>query len=186
MSSSTGSSRRYQGTPALLPFDGERQDVGPFSVEVFAVPHDAPGGCFGYAVHADALGGISKATVVTDLGYPPEGLASKLADSHVLVLESNHDAEMLESSSRPEWLKKRIRTIGHLSNEQSGRFVCEILDVSSIHPHAVVLAHISKECNTNARAVSTMQETLRSYGAPGVRVVETFRNAPNDIVTVEL
>jgi phosphoribosyl 1,2-cyclic phosphodiesterase len=140
-------------------------------------------GCYAYAVSADCLGGVAKATVATDLGYVPEGLIGHCADSHVLVVESNHDPVMLETSRRPLWLKERIRTIGHLSNDMAGRFVRDILSASRFLPDAVVLAHVSKECNTNARAVESMQRHLDHQGAGSVRVVETFRNAPNETVS---
>jgi phosphoribosyl 1,2-cyclic phosphodiesterase len=175
--------RKARGTPRLRPIASGHADVGPFAVDACPVPHDAPGGCFAYAVSAETLSGTAKATVATDLGYVPEGLTAHCADSHVLVVESNHDAEMLETSRRPLWLKERIRTIGHLSNDQSGQFVRDILSASRFHPEAVVLAHVSKECNTNERAIASMQKSLLEHGAHTVRVVETFRNAPNETVS---
>ncbi len=175
--------RKASGTPRIRPVVSGHAEVGPFVLDACAVPHDAPGGCYSYAVMAENHAGMAKATVATDLGYVPEGLAAHCADSHVLVVESNHDPVMLESSRRPLWLKERIRTIGHLSNDQSGRFVRDVLSVSSFLPEAVVLAHVSNECNTNARAVASMQQNLHDHGAQTVRVVETFRNAPNETVS---
>jgi phosphoribosyl 1,2-cyclic phosphodiesterase len=91
---------------------------------------------------------------------------------------------MLENSGRPDWLKRRIREIGHLSNDQSVALMGEILDASRDMPQAVVLAHISRECNTIERAHSTMQQGLRTIGAMDVRVVDSFRNEPNEVVTL--
>ncbi|MBP1656149.1 MAG: Zn-dependent hydrolase (beta-lactamase superfamily) [Bacteroidetes bacterium] len=175
--------RKARGTPRLRPIQSGHADVGPFSVDAWAVPHDAAGGCYAYTVSGECLTGVAKATVATDLGYVPEGLTAHCADSHVLVVESNHDPVMLESSRRPLWLKERIRTIGHLSNEKAGHFVRDVLTASRFLPDAVVLAHVSKECNTNARAVESMQRSLHEHGAGSVRVVETFRNAPNETVS---
>jgi phosphoribosyl 1,2-cyclic phosphodiesterase len=175
--------RKLQGTPLLRPMHPGSTEVGPFVVDSFPVPHDAPGGCFAYTVQLDTLAGNAKATVATDLGYVPDGLAAHCANSHVLVVESNHDPVMLAASHRPDWLKDRIRNIGHLSNEQSGRFVRDILSASAFLPEAVMLAHVSKECNTNARAVESMSLALRDHGAGIVRVVETFRNEPNEAVS---
>jgi phosphoribosyl 1,2-cyclic phosphodiesterase len=175
--------RKVQGTPLLRPIYPGSTEVGPFAVDSFPVPHDAPGGCFAYTVQLDTLAGNVKATVATDLGYVPDGLAAHCANSHVLVVESNHDPVMLAASHRPDWLKDRIRNIGHLSNEQSGQFVRDILTASAFLPEAVMLAHVSKECNTNARAVESMSLALRDHGAELVRVVETFRNEPNEAVS---
>jgi hypothetical protein len=175
--------RKLQGTPHLRTVNAGHADVGPFSVDAYEVPHDAAGGCYAYAVSTECLAGVAKATIATDLGYVPEGLTAHCADSHVLVVESNHDPVMLESSRRPDWLKERIRTIGHLSNDGAGRFVRDVLSASRFLPDAVVLAHMSKECNTNARAVECMKRSLDDHGAGSVRVVETFRNAPNETVT---
>lgn len=175
--------RKVQGTPLLRPMRTASTEIGPFLVNAFPVPHDAPGGCFAYAVHTESLAGSAKATIATDLGYVPEGLAAHCANSHVLVVESNHDPVMLAASSRPDWLKDRIRTIGHLSNEQSGKFVRDILAASSFYPEAVMLAHVSKDCNTNARAVESMALALRDHGAEGIRVLETFRHGPNEAVS---
>lgn len=175
--------RKVQGTPRLRAIQSGHADVGPFAVDAWAVPHDAAGGCYAYTVSAECLSGVAKATVATDMGYVPDGLTAHCADSHVLIVESNHDPAMLESSRRPPWLKERIRTIGHLSNEKAGHFVRDVLKASRFLPDAVVLAHVSRECNTNARAVACMQRSLRDHGAETVRVVETFRNAPNETVS---
>jgi phosphoribosyl 1,2-cyclic phosphodiesterase len=175
--------RKVQGTPLLRPMRTAATEIGPFLVSAFPVPHDAAGGCFAYSVHLDTLAGSAKATIATDLGYVPDGLVAHCANSHVLVVESNHDTIMLAESRRPDWLKDRIRTIGHLSNEQSGQFVRDILSASSFHPEAVMLAHVSKDCNTNERALESMALALRDHGAEGVRVLETFRHGPNEAVS---
>jgi phosphoribosyl 1,2-cyclic phosphodiesterase len=177
--------RKVQGTPLLRPMREAATAVGPFTVTAFAVPHDAAGGCFSYAVEMESLAGSVKASVATDLGYVPEGLAAHCANSHVLVIESNHDPVMLAASGRPDWLKERIRTIGHLSNEKSGRFVRDILTASTFLPQAVMLAHVSKDCNTNERAVETMARALHEHGAGSVRVVETFRHSPTAAVSCQ-
>ena len=123
--------------------NGRAAAIDGFDVEAFAVPHDSSGGCFGYLVHHETLIGRSTVALATDLGYPPEGLARRFADAHAVVIESNHDLQMLESSRRPDWLKQRIREIGHLSNEQSGLFVSEILGHAGTPPQAIVLAHLA-------------------------------------------
>jgi phosphoribosyl 1,2-cyclic phosphodiesterase len=175
--------RKLQGTPLLRPMRTADTGIGPFLVTAFPVPHDAAGGCFSYAVQLDTLAGSVKATIATDLGYVPDGLVAHCANSHILVVESNHDLTMLAESRRPEWLKDRIRTIGHLSNDQSGQLVRDILRASSFYPEAVMLAHVSKDCNTNERAVASMALALQDHGAADIRVLETFRHEPNEAVS---
>jgi phosphoribosyl 1,2-cyclic phosphodiesterase len=90
---------------------------------------------------------------------------------------------MLENSPRPEWLKKRIREIGHLSNHQCAEFVGEIVQASTEPPRSVMLAHISQQCNTNELAQQATTEVLARTGAPSVRVHESFKDLPSAIVT---
>ena len=158
--------------------------VAGFEVESFPVPHDAPGGCFGYAIHQALPQGSTTAVIATDLGYAPDGLPEKFANAQAIVIESNHDVMMLENSKRPDWLKKRIKDIGHLSNDQSALLMQNILSAARELPRAVILAHISRECNTIERARTTMQEGLHSVGAGELRVVESYWNEPNEIVTL--
>jgi phosphoribosyl 1,2-cyclic phosphodiesterase len=172
----------HQGLLRVL--DKGAGTVAGFDVEAFPVPHDAPGGCFGYAIHDSTLQGTTTAVISTDLGFAPDGLAGRFADADAIVLESNHDTAMLENSRRPDWLKRRIREIGHLSNDQSVALMSEILAASRREPKAVVLAHISRECNTIEQAHATMQQGLHAIGAMDMRVVDSFRNEPNEVVTL--
>jgi len=158
--------------------------VAGFDIESFPVPHDAPGGCFGYAIHDSTLQGTTTAVISTDLGFAPDGLARRFADANAIILESNHDTVMLENSRRPDWLKQRIRDIGHLSNDQSFALMQEILGASRNLPQAVVLAHISRECNTIERAHSSMRQGLESIRASGIRVVDSYWNEANEILTL--
>ena len=104
------------------------------------------------------------------------------ADSDAIVIESNHDPDMLEKSGRPEWLRRRIREIGHLSNEQSARFVLEVMKKSTRPPGTLVLAHISQQCNTNALAVACMEDSLACEGFAGISVVPTHKAKPSRVV----
>lgn len=164
--------------------EGSGINVGEFNVRSFPVPHDAPGGCHGYTVTSSAVKGRKRVTIATDLGFIKEGLEDSFVDSDVVVIESNHDEEMLERSRRPDWLKRRIREIGHLSNDQCSNFIAKVLDCSRNVPHTVVLAHISQECNTNDRAVRCTRERLDRGGFEDVRVLPTFQYEPNPVAIV--
>ncbi len=96
----------------------------------------------------------------TDLGIVTQGVAEALPRCSALVLESNHDPQMLAASSRPYHLIARIRgNAGHLSNEQA----CEALArYGAAHLKALVLAHLSGECNTPDIAEAMMMHTLKA------------------------
>jgi phosphoribosyl 1,2-cyclic phosphodiesterase len=159
----------------VRPLSSLRGRAGPFEVEAFAVPHDSPGGCFGYSLRT-ARG---KITVATDLSSTGNGLSAHFADADLILIESNHDPAMLEQSARPSWLKRRIRERGHLSNEACARFLGELVDHSAAPPHAVLLAHISTECNTPALALSCASRVLSARGWDRVRILETYPDRPS-------
>jgi phosphoribosyl 1,2-cyclic phosphodiesterase len=168
----------------VRPLESRSFSIGPFDVTAFEVPHDSQGGCFGYQVFESNLLRQAKLTLATDMGFAEDGLSGHFADSDVVVVESNHDEEMLENSGRPPWLKQRIKSIGHLSNGQCARFLIDVIERSSVKPHAVMLAHISQQCNTNALAVRCTNDALMQRGHQNIRVLETFRARPSEIVTI--
>ncbi len=151
--------------------------IGSLGIEAFEVPHDSPGGCFGYSL----VDGDARMTLATDVGFPQERLVRHFAGSQTIVIESNHDPDMLERSGRPEWLKRRIRERGHLSNDQCADLLTAVVRSSSVLPATVVLAHISQECNTNMLAVRTASGALARESAAGVTVVETFKDRPSAV-----
>jgi phosphoribosyl 1,2-cyclic phosphodiesterase len=90
---------------------------------------------------------------------------------------------MLENSGRPLWLKDRIRNIGHLSNDQCAAFVRALITRSPSLPRAVVLAHISRQCNTRELALACTEGALRAGGIGGVHVLPSFPWQPNQLVS---
>jgi phosphoribosyl 1,2-cyclic phosphodiesterase len=168
----------------LVEINGAGGEAGPFAIGSFSVPHDSPGGCFGFSLTDRSHPSSGKVAVATDLGFTGEELVEHFRDARALVIESNHDTKMLERSGRPAWLKKRIKEIGHLSNDQCAGFVCEVVRSSSLPPRTVVLAHISQQCNTNELAERATSDALVREGFSAVRVVQTFKSLPSDIVTV--
>ena len=114
--------------------------VGDIDVDSFTVPHDAVdpvGFCFRSA-------GI-KIGVVTDLGYVPESIKFHLRGADLLVLESNHDLEMLKVGPYPWSVKQRVMgRKGHLSNEVVSSFIASDLDTSIT---TLVLGHLSEHNN---------------------------------------
>mgnify|MGYP000208270124 CR=1 FL=1 len=99
-------------------------------------------------------GGKSVA-VATDLGKYDEYTVENLKDLNAVLLESNHDIHMLEVGPYPYYLKQRVLgDRGHLSNELSGRLLCDILHDNLKH---VVLGHLSKENNYEELAYETVK-----------------------------
>lgn len=168
----------------LKTFNDKEFASGAFTVKGFEVPHDSNGGCFGFNIFKKVRSGIKKVTIATDLGYPQADLIKHFVDSDVIIIESNHDRDMLENSGRPQWLKKRIKEIGHLSNDQCADFLSEIVSRSRKMPKAVILAHISQQCNTNALAGKRTMHALNESDCGETEIYMTHRRKANEIVKI--
>ena len=136
---------------------GDGVGIGALSLMSFAVPHDA-GDPVGFTIRGDGrcLG------IATDLGYIPAMVERHLKACHALVLESNHDVEMLMRSDYPWQNKERIKgRHGHLSNTQCTDTLENILPgVLS----TLVLAHISENTNTPTLAQNNAKKLLNRFG----------------------
>lgn len=181
--------RRYASVKAahglnlLTTFKNETFPMGSFTVQAFEVPHDSAGGCFGFNI-MPSNSGTKKVTIATDLGYPDDEILPYFLNSDVIIIESNHDRDMLENSSRPSWLKKRIEKIGHLSNDQCAEFLEKILKNSKKIPRAIVLAHISQECNTNTHAIRCLKNMLTQNNYKDIEIIQTHKSKANNIVSI--
>jgi len=166
----------------LRPFRDGVLELDPFQIRSFPVPHDSPGGCFGYSIFADSGGGEKKITFATDLAHADKLLVSHFADSDIVVIESNHDVRMLEESGRPIWLKRRIREHAHLSNEKCAEFVIRVVEKSQRLPGSIMLAHISQECNTRKLALECTGEVLEKRGFAAACLEVSHRYERSEIV----
>ena len=130
----------------------------------FEIPHDAAEPV-GYSIVADGC----KATVATDLGHVTETVKENIYGSDILLLEANHDVEMLKRGSYPWPLKKRILgDLGHISNETAGNLLSEIMTSRLKY---VFLGHLSQENNTPHMAYETVEDILKKNRIkPGVHV----------------
>jgi phosphoribosyl 1,2-cyclic phosphodiesterase len=121
---------------------GLRFQVGDIEITPFAIPHDA----------ADPVGFVfrsngTKVAIVTDLGYLPELVKHHLREVDFLVLESNHDLEMLKVGPYPWYIKQRVMSrTGHLSNTVVSEFLADA-EVFDGQPRHLVLAHLSEQNN---------------------------------------
>jgi phosphoribosyl 1,2-cyclic phosphodiesterase len=168
----------------LKPMIHAEIELGSFLVRSFSVPHDSDGGCFGYQLFSHADGTTKKVSVSTDMAHPTTSAMKSMANSNVIVIESNYDLEMLEGSARPTWLKRRIEKDGHLSNDQCAEALLQIIDYSETVPKAIALAHISQECNTNDLALNCTKTALGSRKIAGISVLETHPDRSSTTITV--
>ncbi len=149
--------------------------VGDISVEPFSVPHDAyeP---VGFVVHC----GTSRVGVVTDMGTATTLVRERLRGCRALVVESNHDEQMLrDCQNRPWHLKQRILgRQGHLSNQSAAALLVEI---ASPQLDIVFLAHLSKDCNTPELARQTTHDTLFKAGHQHIKVSLTFPDRVSEV-----
>jgi len=152
--------------PAGVPFTVNDAGILPFSV-----PHDAAEP----VAFSITCGGV-KVTQLTDVGYLPDHVADRLRGSHMLILESNHDLEMLRVGPYPWNLKQRLMgRYGHLSNTAVARFILEQYDGEADH---VVLAHLSSKNNHPEIARQESARALRDRGFTDVRLTLTSQDEP--------
>ena len=129
---------------------GEKFTIGDMTIEPIAISHDAADPV-AYRVEQ----GNKAAAVMTDLGYYDERIVQKLKNLDVLLLEANHDVRMLQLGPYPYPLKQRILgNRGHLSNENCGRLLSEVLHDNF---KTAVLGHLSKENNYPDLAYETVR-----------------------------
>ncbi len=155
----------------------EQVRVGSFGITAFPVPHDS-NDCVGYRIEADGV----RFTLITDVGHVTERIKEEVSETNYLVLESNHDYEMLMAGPYPAHLKGRISSgQGHLSNKEAAELLANSSTPSLRH---VWLCHLSEENNHPVLASKTMDSVLRSYGiVPGVdfKIDVLRRKVPSEI-----
>lgn len=133
------------GSPPLgallhLAQDGDTIDLDLFEVRPFTVPHDAR-----EPLQLRCSDGENHLGLATDLGHAPAHVLAQLAGCHALLLEANHDPEMLAQSSYPDFLKRRVGgDWGHLSNAAAAAMLTALAHPGLKH---VVAAHLSERNN---------------------------------------
>jgi len=136
---------------------GHRFQVGDIEVKPFTIPHDAADPV-GFTFRAEGI----KVGFATDLGYLPVSVRDHLRGCDVLVMESNHDLEMLRVGPYPWSVKQRVMSrVGHLSNEALADFFSNDYDNSATF---VVLAHLSEQNNHPEIARREAERALSTRG----------------------
>lgn len=143
--------------------------VGTLSVGAFALPHDAKEPT-GFVVTS----GAAEMVLATDMGYVPEELVERARDASLVVLESNHDVDMLVRGPYPAHLKTRILgDRGHLSNEDAARAIRGIVDGRRSR---FWLAHLSHTNNSPRLALAHVRDHLNREGLRGLDISVALRD----------
>jgi len=133
---------------------GSGFSIGDIVVTPFTIPHDAADPV-GFVFEADGV----RMAIATDLGYMPPNVKMAIRNCDVLMLESNHDLEMLRDGPYPWSVKQRVMSrVGHLSNEAASDFLEKNYDGNASY---VVLAHLSESNNLPELARVTAERALR-------------------------
>lgn len=149
-------------------------------INPFSISHDASNPV-GYTFVSQG----HKAGIATDLGKYDDYIISELYGAEILLLEANHDINMLQVGAYPYVLKRRILgERGHLSNDNSGKLICELLSDKLKH---IFLGHLSKDNNYPDLAYETVKYILDQSGNPFRNQVELSvanRDEPSPLVSV--
>jgi len=132
---------------------GETIEVGEFRITAFPVSHDATDNV-GYTIEYKE----KRFTFATDLGFIGDEVAEHLTNADYMVIEANHDVQMLKQGSYPIHLKNRILSeTGHLSNDQTGLFLAKSFNGKLQN---IFLCHLSHHNNLPEIAYTTIQNHL--------------------------
>jgi phosphoribosyl 1,2-cyclic phosphodiesterase len=160
-------------TPRAQPISpGRPFAIGDVEVQAFAVPHDAH-----EPVGFRLKGAGAAVGIATDLGFVPADVQRNFLDTDLLILEANHDLDMLRTGPYPAFLKRRVSgQHGHLSNDATADALVACRDRA---PGVVWLAHLSPTNNRPDIAHGVISERLRGSGLGHVTVQVAERHRPS-------
>lgn len=131
--------------------------IGDIEIKAYSIPHDASDPV-GYCLWNRG----KKVSIATDIGHASQTVMDNIKDSDLLLLEANHDIEMLKVGPYPYILKQRILSdIGHLSNDDAGKTIVKLFDDKY---KTVILGHLSEKNNFPELAYATVQSILNENG----------------------
>ena len=158
--------------------DSNSVDIMDMHIANYNISHDAAAP-IGYALYS----GNKKACIATDLGYFSDEVKTIIKDADVILLESNHDVEMVKFGPYPYPLKRRILSdVGHLSNDACDKAIVEIMNDKRKH---IILGHLSKTNNFPELAYQTVVNILKdNYIEVGrdISLNLAKRDMPSDVI----
>jgi len=138
---------------------GASFQIGDIEVQSFSIPHDAVDPV-GFCFEAEGV----RIGIATDLGYIPESIKFHLRRTNLLMLEANHDIDMLKVGPYPWSVKQRVMSrVGHLSNMLVSDFLMQDLASSTAH---LVLGHLSEHNNHPEIVRLVANQALENRGLP--------------------
>ena len=157
---------------------GQSFEVGEVGVDTFSVPHDAIDPV-GFLLHTPK----GRIGVLTDLGHGTRLVADRVRTANVLLLETNHDVDLLRDCPHRPWhLKQRIMgRHGHLSNEGAAEFAETFLHADL---HHIFCVHLSGECNTPELAHADIDAMLQRTGATHTQITITQQTIPSPTLQI--
>ena len=174
---------RQKSSPAHLPAveyftPGTPFAIGDIDITPFTIPHDAADPC-GFVLQADGL----RMALATDLGYVPPNVKAALQRIDILLLESNHDLEMLRDGPYPWSVKQRVLSrVGHLSNHATAEFLANDYDGSA---SCIILGHLSQSNNAPELALLAAEQALANHPRLlGNRILLARQDIPLDPISV--
>jgi phosphoribosyl 1,2-cyclic phosphodiesterase len=170
------------GAPPPVLFEpGEPFAMGELEIQPFDVSHDAVEPC-GFVFRARG----AQAAYVTDLGCITELVRRRVRGSHCLIIESNHDEDMLKVGPYPWPLKQRVMSrLGHLSNRALAEFLAGEFDGAA---RTLVLAHLSRQNNHPELARQAAADALANRSlarAEDCRILVAEHHRATPVITVE-
>lgn len=159
---------------------GQNFAIGEIDVMPFTTPHDAADPC-GFVFHARRES--IRMAIATDLGYIPANVKMALRGVDVLLLESNHDLEMLKDGPYPWSVKQRVLSrVGHLSNAAAAEILEHDYDGGA---HTIVLGHLSEQNNLPELARLAAEQAIgRRSNLLGNRVLLAMQHLPLEPITL--
>jgi phosphoribosyl 1,2-cyclic phosphodiesterase len=152
---------RQKADPTHLPaveyfHAGANFSIGDIAITPFTIPHDAADPC-GFVFESEGI----RMALATDLGYMPPNVKAALKRIDVLLLESNHDLEMLKDGPYPWSVKQRVLSrVGHLSNHATAEFLQKDYDGTAAW---IVLGHLSESNNAPELARLAAEQALINH-----------------------
>jgi phosphoribosyl 1,2-cyclic phosphodiesterase len=165
--------------PAVEYFhSGTQFSIGDIDITPFTIPHDAADPC-GFVFESEGV----RMALATDLGYMPPNVKAALKRIDVLLLESNHDLEMLRDGPYPWSVKQRVLSrVGHLSNDATAEFLQKDYDGGASW---IILGHLSESNNAPELARLAAEQALCNQPTLlGNRILLAHQAAPLDPITL--